>query len=245
MGNERLRGAMNAANMTKNGLAEQAEVSTKTVERWITQDRCPHPDMRLRVARLLNRDETYLWPELLTGSRSAAASQSELVQIWPTRPDVPHEVWRTLMRQATSHIDILVYAGGFLVESLDFVNVVKQKAAQGVEIRILLGKPEAPEVLKRAKEEGLMSLPERCKSTKEYLTGATDSPNVQIATHGTPLYNSIYRFDGSMLVNTHSYGAYAAKSPVQHLQHVPGGQLFNYYMESFETVWKLGDLEVG
>ncbi len=245
MTNERLRGAMDAANLTKNGLAERISVSTKTVERWITQDRCPHPALRLKVSRELDRDETYLWPELLAGSRSATASQSELVQIWPTRPEVPHEVWRTLMRQAKSRIDILVYAGGFLVESLDFVNVVKQKAGEGVEVRILLGKPDSPEVLKRAKEEGLMSLPQRCQSTWEYLSETATLPTVQIATHGTPLYNSLYRFDDSMLVNTHSYGAYAAKSPVQHLQHVPGGRLFSYYMESFEAVWKLGDLQLG
>lgn len=240
MGNERLRGAMDAANLTKNGLAEKLKISTKTVERWITQDRCPHPGMRLKVAKELSRDETYLWPELLAGSRSANASLSELVQIWPTRPEIPHEVWRSLMRQATSHIDVLVYAGGFLVESLDFVNVVKQKAAEGVEIRILLGDPECREVKKRAEDEGLLSLPQRCQSTWEYLAETTKSPNVQISTHQTPLYNSIYRFDDSMLVNTHSFGAYAAKSPVQHFQRVRGGRLFTYYMDSFEAVWQLG-----
>src|SRR5690606_10228481 len=128
MTNERRRGAMAAANLTKHALAERLGISTKTVERWITQDRCPHPGLRRKVARELDRDETYLWPELLAGSRSAAASLSEFVQIWPTRPEVPHEVWRSLMQQATEHIDVLVYAGGFLVESLDFVNVVRTKA---------------------------------------------------------------------------------------------------------------------
>ncbi|MGW0634129.1 XRE family transcriptional regulator [Nocardia salmonicida] len=240
MGNERLRGAMDAANLTKHGLADRLEVSTKTVERWITQDRCPHPTMRLKVAKELGRDETYLWPELLAGTRSANASLSELVQIWPTRPEVPHEVWRSLMRQAQNNIDILVYAGGFLVESLDFVNVVKQKAAEGVRIRILLGDHTCPEVYKRAQEEGLASLPQRCKSTLEYLAETAELPTVEIRTHQTPLYNSIYRFDDSMLLNTHSYGAYAAKSPVQHLQQVRGGRLFAYYMDSLEAVWALG-----
>lgn len=244
MANERLRGAMDAVNVTKHGLAERLHVSGKTVERWITQARLPHPPMRLKIAKELGRDETYLWPELLAGSRSAEASQSELVQFWPTRPEVPHEVWRSLMRQATSKIDVLVYAGGFLVESLDFVNVVKEKSAEGVEIRILLGDPDCHEVKKRAEEEGLLSLPQRCQSTWEYLAETTRSPNVQIRTHQTPLYNSVYRFDDSMLVNTHSYGAYAAKSPVQHLQSVRGGRLFNYYMDSFKAVWELGSPKI-
>lgn len=240
MANERLRGTIAAANLTKNGLAELVGVSAKSVERWITQDRCPHPAIRLKVAHALNQEETYLWPELLTGTRAANASLSELVQIWPTRSEVPHDVWRSLMRQATSTIQVLVYAGGFLVESLDFVNVVRAKALSGVEVRILLGDGESEAVRARAREEGLLSLPQRCRSTLEYLAEVTNLPNVSIRTHHTPLYNSIYQFDDSMLVNTHSYGAYAAKSPVQHLQRVSGGHLFGHYLDSFEAVWATG-----
>ncbi|AHH17644.1 hypothetical protein NONO_c28520 [Nocardia nova SH22a] len=240
MPNERLRGAMAAADVTKRALAERVEVNVKTVERWLTQGRRPHPGLRLAVARELGRDETYLWPELLADGRAAAASLSEIVQIWPTRPRVPHEVWHALMRQASSRIDVLVYAGGFLVESLDFVNIVRTKASANVWIRILLGEHESPEVMARAREEGLPSLPQRCRSTLEYLWETMSSPMVDIRTHRTPLYNSIYRFDDSMLVNTHSYGAYAARSPVQHLQRVPGGQLFDYYLDSFEAVWATG-----
>lgn len=231
---------MAAADLTKHALAERLKISTKTVERWVTQDRCPHPGLRLKVARELDCDETYLWPELLAGSRSATASLSELVQIWPTRPEVPHEVWRSLMQQAADHIDVLVYAGGFLVESLNFVNVVRAKATAGVHIRILVGESDSPEVRARAREEGLPSLPQRCQSTLEYLRETMDMPMVDVRTHRTTLYNSIYRFGDSMLVNTHSYGAYAAKSPVQHLQRVPGGRLFSYYMESFEAAWLTG-----
>ncbi|MFE3028143.1 helix-turn-helix domain-containing protein [Nocardia tengchongensis] len=237
MGNERLRGAMGAASFSKNGLAEALGVSAKTVERWLTQDRCPQPGIRLKVARMLGTEETYLWPELLSGTRSAAASLSEMVQVWPTRSEVPHDVWRSLMRQATREIQVLVYAGGFLVESLDFVNVVRAKAEAGTEVRILLGDSDSENVRARAREEGLPSLPQRCHSTLEYLWETAHLPRVDIRTHHTPLYNSIYRFDESMLVNTHSYGAYAAKSPVQHLQQVPGGHLFSYYLESFEAVW--------
>lgn len=240
MPNERLRGSMAAANLTKFALAERLEINVKTVERWITQDRRPHPGLRLAVARELGRDETYLWPELLAGRRAAVASISEIVQIWPTRSAVPQEVWRSLMHKATGRVDVLVYAGGFLVESLDLVNVVRAKAEEGVETRVLLGEADSPEVIARAREEALPSLPQRCRSTLEYLWEVRSSPGVNIRTHRTPLYNSIYRFDGSMLVNTHSYGAYAAKSPVQHLQRVPGGQLFDYYMKSFEAVWSTG-----
>ncbi|MFE3195935.1 helix-turn-helix domain-containing protein [Nocardia sp. NPDC059240] len=236
MSNLRLRGTLAARGLTNHALAETLKVSTKTVERWVTQGRIPHPGMRLKVAAELERDETYLWPELLAGSR-ANVSMSEVVQIWPTRSEVPHEIWRALMRQASRNIEVLVYAGGFLVESLDFVNVVRLKSEMGAEVRILLGDSGCEAVRQRAREEGLPSLPQRCRSTLEYLWEVHDLARVDIRIHQTPLYNSIYRFDDSMLLNTHSYGAYAAKSPVQHLQHVPNGKLFDYYQESFEAVW--------
>lgn len=232
---------MTSADLSKNGLAEKVVVGPKTVERWLTQDRCPHPRIRLKVARILGCEETYLWPELLAGARASVASLSEIVQIWPTRTEVPHDVWRSLMRQANEKIQVLVYAGGFLVESLDFVNVVREKSKQGAEIRILLGDGSHPNIQARAREEGLPSLPQRCHSTLEYLWETVDLPGVDIRTHHTVLYNSIYRFDDSILVNTHSYGAYAAKSPVQHLQQVQGGHLFNYYLESFEAAWATGE----
>jgi len=44
-----------------------------------------------------------------------------------------------------------------------------------------------------------------------------------------------------MLINNHTYGAYAAMSPVLHLRRVPGGQLFNYYADAFQRVWEAGE----
>lgn len=240
MTNHRLRGAMSASGYTNHRMAEQLSVDTKTVERWLTQDRLPHPTTRAKIAMLLGHDETYLWPSLLTGHRAAAASISEFVQMWPSRADVPHDVWRTLMNEASETIEVLVYSGGFLVESLNFAQVVAEKARAGCSVRILLGDPNSENVRARAREEGLPALPQRCRSTAEYLAPNLELAAVSMRIHDTPLYNSIYRFDGSMLVNTHAYGVYAAKAPVQHLQHIPGGRLFSFYTESFEHVWSSG-----
>jgi hypothetical protein len=60
---------------------------------------------------------------------------------------------------------------------------------------------------------------------------------VEIRLHRTVLYNSIYRSDDQILVNTHIYGATAANSPVLHLHRVPGGDMVTTYLESFERVW--------
>jgi hypothetical protein len=60
---------------------------------------------------------------------------------------------------------------------------------------------------------------------------------VEIRFHDTVLYNSIYRADDQLLVNTHVYGCPAAHAPVWHLKKVPGGELASIYLESFEYVW--------
>jgi hypothetical protein len=58
----------------------------------------------------------------------------------------------------------------------------------------------------------------------------------EIRLHDTPLYNSIYRFDDDMLVNTHVYGILAAYTPVMRLRRADGAY-FSTYLESFERVW--------
>ncbi|MFI6455964.1 hypothetical protein ACIBF6_30910 [Streptosporangium amethystogenes] len=60
---------------------------------------------------------------------------------------------------------------------------------------------------------------------------------VEIRLHDTVLYNSIYRGDDQLLVNTHVYGRFAADAPVMHLRKVTGGDLASTYLDSFEAVW--------
>lgn len=240
MVNYRLRNSLTAAELSQQVLAERVQVDSKSVERWITQDRVPHASTRARVARVLGQDETYFWPSLLTTEDSRNATQAELVQIWATRSTVPGEVWRTLLKQTRHQLDVLVYSGGFLVEAFDLVDVVRSKAETGVTVRILLGDSRSEAVRSRGREEGLPTLPQRCQSTADYLSEVASVPGVVIRTHQTCLYASQYRFDDSMLINPHTYGSWASRSPVHHLKRVPGGHLFNYYDAAFARVWETG-----
>jgi len=58
----------------------------------------------------------------------------------------------------------------------------------------------------------------------------------EIRLHDTLLYNSIYRFDDDMIVNTHGYGILAAYTPTLRLRRADGAY-FSTYLESFERVW--------
>jgi hypothetical protein len=62
-------------------------------------------------------------------------------------------------------------------------------------------------------------------------------PEAEFRMHRTVLYNSIYRADDRILVNTHVYGVPAAYAPVLHLRRVAGGEMVNTYLDSFEKVW--------
>ena len=47
-------------------------------------------------------------------------------------------------RRATKQLDILVYAGAFLIETLDLADVLAWKTAKGTRIRVLVGDPRQP-----------------------------------------------------------------------------------------------------
>ena len=178
-------------------------------------------------------------PEPRTEPGSPAADvPSDVVRVYPSRAAVPAELWRTLFAGARHQVDVLVIAGLFLPDGhADFTAVLRRKGAEGVNIRYALGDPDSPAVALRGDEEGIGDgLAARTRITLTYLASLRDAPGIELRLHATTLYNSIYRFDGDMLVNPHVYGAPAAHSPVMHLRAQPGG-LFDHYAASFERIW--------
>ncbi|WP_322756790.1 helix-turn-helix domain-containing protein [Frankia sp. Cas3] len=163
----------------------------------------------------------------------------EIVRVYPNRTAVPGEMWRAFLGGAREAVDILVIAGLFLPDGhADLVPLLRGKAESGVKIRYTLGDPASDAVALRGAEEGIGdNLAARTRLTLTYLSGLQGVPGVDVRLHTATLYNSIYRFDADMLVNTHVYGAPAAHSPVLHLRQTTGGSLFEHYTASFEKVW--------
>jgi transcriptional regulator with XRE-family HTH domain len=233
MVNERLRRSMLRAGLHTLSLAEAAQVSTKTVERWLHGDVTPYPRTRYRVAAILQEDESYLWPGAVDTSSLKGA---ELVATYPRRTDVPRHLWTELLRQAGRNVDVLAFAGLFLTEEHpDWVRLLAERASEGARLRLLLGDPAGQQLAARDRENeiggGVAGRVAAVLSSYRPLAGVAE-----IRLHDTPLYNSIYRFDDDMLVNAHVYGLLAAYTPVMHLRRVDGAY-FNTYLESFERVW--------
>ena len=235
MVNRRLRGAMLDAEVTPARLAQLAEVDTKTVQRWLTENRMPYPITRHRVARALGHEETYLWPQLLTDGVGGELRRDPVAGVWPTRTAISSETWHSLFDHVRRQLDILICAGAFLVETLDLAGVLRFKANRGTAIRVLVGDPDSGAVQARAEELGLAWLPERCRTTATYL--ADDfGPNACVRPHGTTLYASQFRFDDTLLINAHAHGVWASQSPVLRLA-CADSAIFQFYADAFERVW--------
>jgi len=230
-----LRRALAESRLRDVDVAEALGVDPKTVQRWLA-GRLPQPRHRWGLADLVHRHEYDLWPQLAT--KMAPAINQEIRSTYTHRGAVPRDVWRQLFAASTNEIGILVYAGLFLAEDIDLVRIMRDKAENGVTIRILLGDPDSEHVAQRGTEEGITeAMAAKIRNVIVLYRLLLDVPTVEIRLHATVLYNSIYRADDQMLVNPHVYGSSAAQSPVLHLQRHGDGDLFTTYADSFERVW--------
>ena len=79
-------------------------------------------------------------------------------------------------------------------------------------MRLLLGDPSGKHLASRDGERRIGGgVTGRVAAVLTHYAPLSDV--VEIGLHDTPLYNSIYRFDDQLLVNTHVYGLLAAHTP--------------------------------
>ncbi len=225
---------------TLDQLGEALQVHAKTVERWVTTGRVPYRRHRFEAAAFFGVDESYIWPDALDRDEVAAVCESEIVAVYPHRSEVPRDVWGHLFSQAEREIGVLMYSGLFLSEDAGIQKTFKEKAAAGVRVRILLGDPDSPVVAaQRGQDEGADDAQAaRIRNALALYQPLRAAGGAEFRFHRTVLYNSIYRADDQVLVNTHLYGVTAAHAPVWHLRKLPGGELAGLYLDSFERVWE-------
>jgi transcriptional regulator with XRE-family HTH domain len=239
MRNERLRALLLERGQTPDKLAEAVDVDAKTVERWITKGRTPYRSHRYAAATFLGVDESYIWPDAMGRDEVAAVSESEIIAVYPHRWALPRDTLGRFFSQAEREIGALVYAGIFIAEDMGVRRLFAERARAGARVRILLGDPDSPNVAGRGVDEGIGGevLAAKVRSSLVLFGPLLAEPGVEIRLHGTILYNSIYRADEQLLVNTHIYGQMASNAPMFHLRKIAGGEMASTYLESFERVW--------
>ncbi|MGC9666853.1 XRE family transcriptional regulator [Planosporangium sp. 12N6] len=237
MPNDRLRTTLLERGITPAELAAALDVDPKSVERWIG-GRIPYRRHRYAVAAHLGVDEAYLWPDALTRDQVANASESEIVNIYPHRWTVPSDLWRNFFDNAEREIGVLVYSGLFLAEDAGVQRVFRKKVDAGARIRILLGNPDCESVAQRGADEGIGdTMAGKIRNALVLYAPLREIDGVEFRLHDTVLYNSIYRADDQVLVNTHIYQFPASQAPVLHLRRIAGGDMVTTYLESFDRVW--------
>jgi hypothetical protein len=238
MANDRLRDALTSQGISPGSLAMKLGVDPKTAERWITLGRTPYRRHRLQIAALVRDSESYLWPDAVTKEQRAQIAESEVVRVYPHRASVPGDLWRHMF-DASEAIEILIYAGMFLPDQHPHLpDLLAERASSGTRVRILLGDPDSDQVATRGDEEGIGdAMASKIRNVLVHYRAVAEAPGVEVRLHRTTLYNSIYRFDHELLVNSHVYGFPAAHAPVMHIRKLNAGVLFDTYVESFKKVW--------
>ena len=116
--------------------------------------------------------------------------------------------------------------------------MLAERAAAGVRIRLCFGNPDGASVMLRDREEGLgNAMASKVRASLSYYRDLPDLPGCEVRLHDTTLYNSLFRYDHEIVVNPHVYGQPASLNPVIRLRQLQGGVLFGHYLRSFETVW--------
>lgn len=237
MSNDRLRGTLHSSGYSEADLAEELGVDPKTVQRWVSRGRTPHPKTAARAAKLLEVPASWLWPSL-TSSEPADAAR-EVAGFYPHRAQMPKALWLDAIVGARRQIDLVTYASLFLPEdNPDSVALIRHKAENGVRVRIALGDPDSPEIELRDREERMSGgIPGRIRMALAYYRPLIGATGIDFRLHRTTLYNSIYRFDDQMFVNQHIYGTYGYLAPILHLRVTEGGDLFSTYERSADLIW--------
>ena len=234
--NEPLRRALLNARLREADVAAHLGVDPKTVRRWLN-GRIPYPHNRAAIADLVGADQADLWPDA-GGPLAARSRPDELGTIYPHRWAVPREVWTRLFASAEHEIAILAYSALFLAEDTGILRILADKGRMGVSVRIALGDPDGPHAAQRGEEEGIGdAMPAKIRNALTLYRPLGTVQNIQIRLHRTVLYNSIYRADGQLLVNQHTYGIPAAQAPVVCLRDIDGSEMAALYVDSFERVW--------
>lgn len=236
--NRALRQRITQHGISVQALADIVGVDTKTVERWLSGTSVPYPENARRAADALKCEPADLWPDLFPVMTPPSAG-TVAVSVYASRADVPVTVWTELFGAAREHIDILVYGGTFLFDSIPrFPKLLTAATKRGVVIRFIIGDPDSEAVAQRGEQEEIGSnLAGRCRMTLARLQPLSGTTGLEIRSHTTPLYTSMFRADGTLIANPHLYGAPASDNPTLVIRADDAPELWHDHLLAFQRVW--------
>lgn len=236
--NHALAARMKEKGFSETRLATAAGVDVKTVGRWLRGESLPQAVNARAAADALGCDPQALWPDLFPTMRPPGTG-TVAVSVYGSRADIPVTVWTELFGGAREAIDILVYGGTFLFDGVArFPKLLTAATDRGVAVRFIIGDPDSAAVAQRGAEEQIgSSLAGRCRMTLARLQPLVGTAGLQIRTHTTPLYTSMFRADDTLIANPHLYGAPASDNPAIVIRRDDAPELWHDHQAAFERVW--------
>ena len=233
-----LRNRMLLRGFSKARLAASTQIDERSIQRWMDGQVRPHAENALRVATTLECEPSDLWPEVFAALPSAV-SGSIAATVYASRAHIPIGVWIDLFSTAKAEVDICVYGGTFLYDTVPGFNRLMADAAdRGVSMRFLVGDPSSESVRRRGEEEGIgTSLPSRCALTLDRLAPLAARDGIELRVHSTTLYASMFRIDDALIANHHILGSPASDNPAIQFTRSAGENLWNTYADAFNLIW--------
>ena len=220
---------------------KQCDVDPKTVERWIVGGRVPYRRHRFDVAAFLGVDEAYLWPDALIRDEVVAASESEIIAVYPHRSDdAPGHLGTSLRasraRDRRPRVRGHLPGRGRRPQADSRRQGRRQASACGSCSEI----PRARRSPSAGRTRASMMRSRRRSATRIALYRAAASDRgrrVPASQHGPVQLDLPGRRPAP---GQHPYLRHASQpAPVWHLRKVPGGEIASSYLESFERVWEV------
>lgn len=244
MPNDRLTQRLHAKGLSHARFASLVGVDVKTVRRWLVNAnyKVRHDNAHC-AATVLDCTPHDLWPDQYAPATASARATSPggpfTATLYASRTQLPITTWQQHFVGATTGIDILVLAATFLFDTLDgFLDTLLDAAARGVQVQFLVGDPDTATTMLRGAEEGIgEAVIARCLTSVELLTPHASTPGLNIRTHDTTLYTSIFRVDDTMIVNFHIYGSAGRNNPVLVLSRHHEPRLWATLENAFTQVW--------
>ena len=185
------------------------------------------------MSRLTGLPQRELWPSLELAAERTGTQHESLIA-YPNRALLPPSFWREHFASAARSIDILAYSAPFLFGKAGMTALLREKAGAGVAVRIALGDSRAIET----EGFGETHTPAAGVSALRLIEGVARESNVELRTHDTVLYDSLFRADERIAVSHHIHGLPASQAPVLLIQRTHASdQMFDGYVDAFEKVW--------
>lgn len=242
--NEVLRDRIRGKRLSDRRFADVAGVSLKTVQRWLADTgQKVREDNARRAADVLGCTPHDLWPQQYPLSCATLSpvdgARPFIPTVYPTRTQMPISAWQQHFADPQHSVDILVLAATFLFDTLDgFVDTLVDAAGRGVDVRMLVGDPDGPSLTLRGEEEDIgEAVVARCRTTVELLAPRASTPGLEIRTHETTLYSSIFRVDDRIIANFHIYGSPGRSNPVMMFTRSDEPRLWATFEQAFARVW--------